>query len=275
MQAIKKLSIRKQKLLRFILGMSLFLISCMPEDNLPIRFVGETPDYFIECYCKPNEMFLLTASQVLPVSQELELSLTSNLEIHLQAGDAFRLYPIYYTSPQNGFIYNYGNYRKLNRTDADTLYLTIFTPENKSITAKTAIPDEIKIQAFEVNGQEATIWFYTSPDPTQNYYIYTVETYKGETLLNRSTCLLENLPHHAYEKTGKSLSFPPNDSTEKIIISLKHITKENYNYQVSLNRANAANQGSISTPFPLNGNLAGALGIFTCYTEDSRTFEMH
>lgn len=274
MPEIKKFRTVNQRFLPFLWGISLLLFSCMPEDNLPIRTVGAPPGYFIECYCKPNEKFLLTASQVIPISQELELKLSSDLEIQIQASEVFRLYPVYYISPQSGFIYNYGTNRKLNRTDSDTLYLSIFTPENKIITAQTSIPDEVKIQTYEVKGQEVIIRFYTSPDPTQNYYIYTIETYSNELLLTRATSLLENLPHTPYKQTEKSLSFPPNKSIEKIVINLKHITKANYDYQVSLNRANAANQGSISTPFPLNGNLSDALGIFTCYTEDTRVVQM-
>ncbi len=274
MPEIKKIGTIKRKFLSFLGGISLLCFSCMPEDNLPIRAVGETPGYFIECYCQPNEIFLLTASQVLPISQELKLTLSSDLQIHIQAGELFRLYPVYYISPQSGFVYNYAANRKLNRTESDTLYLSILTPENKTITAQTSVPDEVKIQTYEIKEQEVTIRFYTSPDPTQNYYIYTVETYSKELLLARSTCLLENLPHIPYEQTEKTLSFTPHESIEKIIINLKHITKANYDYQVSLNRANAANQGSISTPFPLNGNLSGALGIFTCYTEDSRIVRM-
>lgn len=53
-----------------------------------------------------------------------------------------------------------------------------------------------------------------------------------------------------------------------VVILLLRITEECYNYQVSLYEANSANQGSITSPVPLIGNIQGALGIFTCYTED-------
>ena len=52
------------------------------------------------------------------------------------------------------------------------------------------------------------------------------------------------------------------------------ITKDCYNYQISLNEANSANQGSITTPVPLEGNIEGALGIFTCYTEDTKSITL-
>lgn len=154
MPEIKKIVTIKRKFLSFLGGISLLCFSCMPEDNLPIRAVGETPGYFIECYCQPNEIFLLTASQVLPISQELKLTLSSDLQIHIQAGELFRLYPVYYISPQSGFVYNYAANRKLNRTESDTLYLSILTPENKTITAQTSVPDEVKIQTYEIKSKK-------------------------------------------------------------------------------------------------------------------------
>lgn len=60
------------------------------------------------------------------------------------------------------------------------------------------------------------------------------------------------------------------EKAEAIVILLLRITEECYNYQISLYEANSANQGSITSPVPLVGNIQGALGIFTCYTEDYR-----
>ena len=33
-----------------ILLLYFFQAACMPEEDLPIRHTGETPEYFIECY---------------------------------------------------------------------------------------------------------------------------------------------------------------------------------------------------------------------------------
>ena len=70
---------------------------------------------------------------------------------------------------------------------------------------------------------------------------------------------------------GNVMAAPESGQAEEIIFTLKRITKANYDYQVSLNAANTANQSSITTPVPLKGNLQGALGIFTCYTVEKQT----
>ncbi len=58
--------------------------------------------------------------------------------------------------------------------------------------------------------------------------------------------------------------------SDGVFITLMRITEACYNYQISLYEANSANQGSITTPVPLVGNIQGALGIFTCYTKSNK-----
>ena len=42
----------------------LTLLSCMPEEELPMKDMGEISGYFIECYCKPGEFYTLNAAKV-------------------------------------------------------------------------------------------------------------------------------------------------------------------------------------------------------------------
>ena len=106
----------------------------------------------------------------------------------------------------------------------------------------------------------------------QNYYIYSVQARKegagDDNLLKKETSYLD-LSHHTggvtIERTIKCQEIA---EAEAVVILLLRITEECYNYQVSLYEANSANQGSITSPVTLIGNIQGALGIFTCYTED-------
>ena len=40
----------------------LSLLSCMPEEELPMKDMGEISGYFIECYCKPGEFYTQVGS---------------------------------------------------------------------------------------------------------------------------------------------------------------------------------------------------------------------
>ena len=157
------------------------------------------------------------------------------------------------------------------RVYIDSLFLDITTIDNKSITASTSIPPAVSIYNCQVAGNEAIIRFYISEKADENYYIYTAEAVHADSILNKEVCYLDYSEFQQEGLTEKSVILPDIGQAEEIIFTLKRITKANYDYQVSLNAANTANQSSITTPVPLKGNLQGALGIFTCYTEDKQT----
>ena len=89
----------------------------------------------------------------------------------------------------------------------------------------------------------------------ENYYIYTAEAVHADSILNKEVCYLDYSEFQQEGLTEKSVILPDIGQAEEIIFTLKRITKANYDYQVSLNAANTANQSSITTPVPLKGNL--------------------
>lgn len=248
--------------------MSLFFVSCMPEENLPIRNVGEIPDYFIECYCKPGEYFALAATTVLPVSEDLEIDFTKELSVTIFTDQEIKLFHALYTLPGSEFIYNYGTEERLLSQYLDSLRLIITTPTGEQIKGVTTIPPAISIQNCQLNNDEATISFYTSDSPKDNYYIYSAEAIHNDSIISKEICYLDYSEYTTSQLVQKAVLLSELEKAEKILFSLKRITRENYDYQISLSAANTANQSSITTPVPLKGNLKGALGIFTCYTED-------
>ena len=50
------------------------LFSCMPEEELPMKDMGEISGYFIECYCKPGEFYTLNAAKVSPIHEIIDLN---------------------------------------------------------------------------------------------------------------------------------------------------------------------------------------------------------
>lgn len=259
----------------YISILAFFAVACMPEENLPIRNVGETPEYFIECYCQPNEPLALAATTILPVSADLKVDFSQDMSIIIHTDKNIRLHHELYTLPGSDFIYNYGNEEQLKVNGLDSLYLFITAKNGVQIDASTAIPSAISIYDYRRNNNEITIRFYTSEYSSDNYYIYSAEASRNDSIIEKEVCYLDYSEYHSGGLTEKSVtlsSIAPD--AEKIILTLKRITKANYDYQISLNAANSANQSSITTPVPLKGNLKGALGIFTCYTEDQQTIQL-
>lgn len=245
-------------------------LSCMPEEELPMKDMGEISGYFIECYCKPGEFYTLNAAKVSPINEIIDLNNPVNLDVSIKADTVIKLEPTY----SSAFLGNFRHDTKFNQFGIDSLYLDINTPENEHITAKTAIPDNITISSYFVSQEtnSVTISFQTSSDPMQNYYIYSVQARKNgtgdENLLKKETTYLDLSHYSGGNIIERTIKCPEIAEAEAVVILLLRITEECYNYQISLYEANSANQGSITSPVPLIGNIQGALGIFTCYTED-------
>lgn len=176
-------------------------------------------------------------------------------------------------SPRFGFHLQLRERKKLAPGN-DTLYLKIITPEKNQITAQTAVPEAIKIDSYQIKNNVVSIHFSTSEDPTQNYYIYTLQLSANDSIFRKEVSYL-NLSHYKSASTiTRRIVCSQIAEADIAFISLMRITKDCYNYQISLNEANSANQGSITTPVPLEGNIEGALGIFTCYTEDTKSITL-
>ena len=80
-----------------ILLLYFFQAACMPEEDLPIRHTGETPEYFIECYCQPGRPFALSATSVLPVSEDLQIDFSKEMKVTIHADKAISLIHALYT----------------------------------------------------------------------------------------------------------------------------------------------------------------------------------
>lgn len=187
----------------------LSLLSCMPEEELPMKDMGEISGYFIECYCKPGEFYTLNAAKVSPIHEIIDLSDPINLDVSIKADSIIKLIPTF--SPS--FLGNFRHDTKFNQFGLDSLYLSIYTPEKEHITAKTAIPDPIAISSYSVSKvtNSVTISFQTSLNPMQNYYIYSVQARKegagDDNLLKKETSYLDLSRH-----TGVSRSNAPSNA---------------------------------------------------------------
>mgnify|MGYP001030345909 CR=1 FL=1 len=174
-----------------ILLLYFFQVACMPEEDLPIRHTGETPEYFIECYCQPGRPFALSATSVLPVSEDLQIDFSKEMKVTIHADKAISLIHTLYTLPGSEFIYNYGSPEKFEVRYIDSLFLDITTIDNKSITASTSIPPAVSIYNCQVARNEAIIRFYISEKADENYYIYTAEAVHADSILNKEVCYLD------------------------------------------------------------------------------------
>lgn len=117
----------------------------MPEEELPIKNMGAISGYFIECYCIPDESYTLNAAKILPLTETIDPGAAVDLDVSIKADTVIRLEPVPGTL---SFLGNYQHMTRLANYGIDSLFLSILTPENEHITAKTAVPDAIEIASY-------------------------------------------------------------------------------------------------------------------------------
>jgi hypothetical protein len=251
---------------RFLYLIAALAGGCLPDETLPAGETGEAGDYFIECYCRPGEEFLLVATTVLPLAGEVVPDLDVQLEVTITAGKSVPLYFRVYQAP-GGFVYNHGSHETLD-AGVDSIFLHARAPGGKLITARSVVPAPVVIDSARAGGNAVTLHFQGADAPGENYYLYVVQPFAGDEELERVSSLLDYSTLPPRSPVTRALPVPP--GTTRASVSLRRLTRACYDYQVSLNEANSAQHGSITTPVPLAGNIQGAVGIFTCYTEETR-----
>lgn len=255
--------------LLFVIYTAFCLSSCELDQELNVQDMGGSPSYFIECYCTPGEMFNLTATRIAPINQDQYLDYSIEFDIHVTTNERFKLYHSLFHEPGTKFIYNYASNQRLDRNSTDSILLDVTTPDGSQILASTKIPKQVKIDTVLFTENTFKISFATSPDPQQNFYILRAGFMENGELKYQNISYYDNIS--GQETLTHSFSLKDILPADSVLIDLKRMTQAGYYYQLSLREASDANTDNITSPTPLMGNISGALGIFTCYTNDRRT----
>lgn len=238
------------------------LPGCELGERLDIQRMGDSPGYFIECYCRPDSMYEMTATRIAPVAEPQVLDYSLEFDVCILADEPVKLYHSLYFRPDNHFVYNYASSKRLDVAKVDSLYLEVTAPGGEAIFSETAIPKQVKIDSVTWHGKEITTYFMSDECEEENYYVLTLswESEGG----NVRTYFLSGFEGREQVKQ----EYPLSDTVTSVNVSLKRMTEAGYRYQYSLFEAQNAGTESLFAPVELLGNICGAMGIFTCYTED-------
>lgn len=246
------------------------LVSCKLGEELDMQDMGEAPGYFVECYCEPGEMFNLTATRLAPIVQDQLLDYSLEFETHITADERFKLYHSLFIKPETQFVYNYASNRRLSRENTNILYLEMLAPDGTAISGQTAIPDDIRFDSVSISGNQVYTRFTTPADISQNYFILQIRPFEGNKMAHRIIHYMQKLD--ANRQIINQEMFEMSDKTDSVVITLKRFTEEGFQYQLSIKYAEDANRDNLVSPAPLTGNLKGAIGVFTCFTEERIRF---
>lgn len=245
-----------------MLWMVLLMMACELGGRLDVQELGGSPGYFIECYCRPDSMYEMTATRIAPISEPQVLDYALEFDVRIVAEEPVKLYHSLYVRPGGKFVYNYASSKRLDAELVDTLRLEAVGPGGEAIYAETAIPKAVEIDSVTWKGKEIATYFTTDEQEEANYYVlslawqtekwnvrdYFLRGYEGRKQV-RQVCLMS-------------------DTATVVSVSLKRMTEAGYRYQYSMMEAQTSGDESLFAPVELLGNIEGAMGVFTCYTED-------
>lgn len=258
----------------------LLATGCHLGYDLDLRDMGADAGYFVECYCTPGEMYDLTATRIAPIADDQYLDYSLEFETWITADERFRLWhSLYHDGP---IVYNYASDRRLDPSLTDSVWLDMQAPDGSRITAATAIPPQARLGDVRLEGRTVAVSYHTeasvsgqAPDADRCFILgITVWGRGGRVLADER--YYRDLPEATMEK--QTCRLPTDDElgtkADSIVVELKRMTRAGYRYQLSVKEAQAANRDPLIQPPPLDGNIAGAQGIFTCYTRDRHTFRL-
>lgn len=249
----------------------LFLLSaCKLGRELDIQPSDESAGYFLECYFRPGDLYNLTATRLAPISEPQLLDYSLEFQIHVIGDERIKLYNSLFSHPEKDLIYNYGSQIAAERPRSGILKLEAITPTGEVVSGETIVPEQVEIYSACFDGNLLSYRLDLVGDPVQDFYI-TIVTVVGK----EGSVLKRNLNYYDYsvyreEKEVSIQADMPNtilSDIDRIVINVKRVSKENYNYQLALREIMSANSDNLTMPVMLQGNLTNALGIFTCYTE--------
>lgn len=248
--------------------------------DLDLHDMGADAGYFVECYCTPGEMFDLTATRIAPIAEDQYLDYALEFETWITADERFRLLHSLYHDGQ--IVYNYASTHRLDPSLTDSVWLDMLAPDGSRITASTAIPPQARLREVQLDGRTVEVVYDTDADisahPSHDDRCFILSV----TLWGRGGRVLDDKRYYRdlpeATVTRQTCSFPADDElgarADSIVVELKRMTRAGYRYQLSVKEAQAANRDPLIQPPPLDGNIAGAQGIFTCYTRDRRTLRL-
>ncbi len=240
------------------------VVRCTDGIELDIQDMGDEYRIFVECYCRPGELYNLTATYLSPIDEIQNLDYSHAFAASITDTATHKLYrSLFYIG---NYIYSHGSPSRLPEDFKGELLLEIVSPVGDTLVAASSVPDDVAIAAVEEDSGSVTVSFEASDDSSQNYYSVSLNVYD----VNNN--LLESRLRFTESSVGVTkdvtITYDTDNECSYIAVSLKRYNKEGYGYQYSLLENSEAESSNIIAGVALDGNIEGALGVFTCYTED-------
>ncbi|MFI3305877.1 MAG: DUF4249 family protein [Rikenellaceae bacterium] len=245
------------------------ITSCSNRIELDMRQITTSATPFIECYCEVGELYNLAATYLSPIDEPQNLDYSYDFEVYINDTEEHRLLQsIFYV---DNFIYSHGSSASLPIDFDGLLQLRVVAEDGSIYTAAASVPDPVEIASATFVDHRLVVEFDSSADDLQNYYSLNIRVSndQGEVISVRTQLYTpEQNQRLTYERVFDDTSICTAN------ISLLRLNRDGYRYIYSLVENEEAIESNLISRTPLNGNIEGAVGVFTAYTRDEIILQM-
>jgi hypothetical protein len=257
----------------FLLIVSIFLFQCNfeKEVSIPLPDYADTP--YLECYLEPGKPYRLLAYKSLGYFDGLVPTPIRDAVITITHRGTTVALP-YDTIPRDGDLRFY-NYRSNDTSKVPAHYDEAFdlavTIGGVTYTSVTIIRPFVAIDSLynNCNSEERCQIAIRFKDQvnTADYYRFLTfsDSLGGE--IKQDFLLNDELFSNENAGIGGGYSF---NEGQNAVVRLFHLTKEHYDFLVSVKNSQNANGNPFAQPASIKSNIPGILGIFTGLTYDSK-----
>jgi hypothetical protein len=248
----------------YILIMPIICGACLLEKDIELEVPTHTSTLVAECYIEPNQPILLALSQNANIYQSNIDLAVNNARVDITfRGSRQRLQNRVTHDTLYNKIYNYRTNRQLPENYEEEVFLHVTDREGRQISAKTKLlpPIAIKNVTSSFNGDLASIIVEFDDIPNQdNYYRININHIDNPRQPANFTWLTDKGFQGKGIKYISEYVFREND---QVVITLFHISKEHYDFRVSVSEASISNGNPFQPPTAIQSNIVGGTGIFT------------
>ncbi len=257
----------------------LLLIACIVlfQCNFEKEVSIALPDYaktpYIECYLEPGKPYRLLAYKSLGYFDELVPTPIRDASITITYRGKTIALP-YDTIPRGGDLRFY-NYRSKDTSVVPMQYDEAFnlavTIHGVTYTSVTTIRPFVSIDSLYNNCNsesrcQTTIRFKDQVNTVDFYRFLTFADSLGGDI-KQDFLLNDELFTNENAGIGGGYSF---NKGQNAVVRLFHLTKEHYDFLVSVKNSQNANGNPFAQPASIQSNIPGLIGIFTGLTYDSK-----
>ncbi|HEY8400116.1 MAG TPA: DUF4249 domain-containing protein [Cytophagaceae bacterium] len=251
---------------------TIFLISCNMERDADVVLPVYEPELVVECYLIPGEPFRLSVHESVSYFEAPHLPEVNDALVTISyKGTTDTLEYLAFEDPVTRKYFNYFNSKLVPKDYETEFILEIKDKKGRVVRGKTKLLPIVKIHSIDFvynsEGKGYARTFFEDDLSTTDYYRYQVtrDTYIGDEMQD-FIFTDESLQTSSVEVGGSPRIF----KGDYVIVTLHHLTKEHYDFLLSISYAKDANGNPFGQPARIKSNIEGGVGIFTGLSYDRK-----